>query len=105
MDHGRDRRPPSQGILANLVAGQYEKAVDAFRNRIRLSPRTDLSRGLLVSALGHLGEIHEGQRVWEELKQLNPGYSFAAHIARLPFTDPADADRIRQGFATVGLAE
>ena len=31
-------------------------AVATFRERIRTSPQTDLSRGLLVSALGHLGD-------------------------------------------------
>ena len=90
---------------AYLVAGKDDKAAEAFRERVRLSPRTDLSRGLLVSALGHLGEFNEARRVWSDLKQLKPDYSFAAHIARLPFKDPADAERIRQGFAKAGLSE
>ena len=42
-----------------------------------LSPKTDLSRALLASALGHLGEIDEARRVWAELKKINPRYSFA----------------------------
>jgi adenylate cyclase len=62
-----------------------------------------LSRGLLVSALGHQGEIKEAQQVRAELKKINPKYSFAAHIERLPFTTPADADRIREGFAKASL--
>ena len=40
---------------AYLVAGRYEAAAASFRERIRLVPETDLSRGLLISALGHLG--------------------------------------------------
>lgn len=83
---------------AFLVAGQYEAAA-SFRERIRLAPRTDLSRGLLIAALGHLGEIDEARRVWAELKELNPRYSFAEHLARLPFSNPADADRIKAGTA------
>ena len=90
---------------AQLVAGQYEKAAEALRERIRLSPETDLSRGFLISALGHLGEVEEAQRVWAELKKVNPKYSFAAHIERLPFANPADAERIREGFAKVGLLD
>ena len=90
---------------AHLVAGQYEKAVEAFRERIRLAPRTDLSRGLLVSALGHLGEIDEARRVWAELKHVNPNYSFAEHLARLPFNNPTDADRIKEGFTKAGLPD
>ena len=90
---------------AYLVAGKYETAAATFRERIRLSPKTDLSRGLLISALGHLGEIDEAQRVWAEVKEISPKYSFSGHLARLPFTNPADAERIREGFAKAGVVE
>ena len=90
---------------AYLVAGKYEAAAASFRERIRLAPETDLSRGLLVSALGHLGEIDEARRIWAELKQVNPKYSFAGHLARLPFSNPADADRIKDGVAKAGLLD
>jgi len=90
---------------ACLVAGQYQKAVEAFRERIRLAPGTDLSRGLLVSALGYLGETDEARRVWAELKQVNPNYSFTEHLARLPFGNPSDADRIQEGFAKAGVLD
>ena len=90
---------------AYLVAGKYEAAAASFRERIRLSPETDLSRGLLASALGHLGEIDEARRIWAELKQVNPKYSFTQHLARLPFSNPADADRIKDGLAKAGLPD
>ncbi len=90
---------------AYLVAGKYETAAATFRERIRLSPRTDLSRGLLVAALGHLGEVEEARRVWAEVKAISPTYTFAGHLARLPFTNPADAERIREGFAKAGVTE
>ncbi len=88
---------------AYLVAGQYETAAASFRERIRLMPDTDLSRALLASALGHLGDIDEARRIWTELKQVNPRYSFAEHLSRLPFSNPADADRIKDGLAMAGL--
>ena len=90
---------------AYLVAGKYETAATCFRERIRLAPETDLSRGLLISALGHLGEIDEARRTWDELKKVNPKYSFAAHLSRLPFSGPADADKIKEGFAKVGITD
>jgi adenylate cyclase len=89
---------------AYLVAGKYETAAATFRERIRLVPDTDLSRGLLVSALGHLGAVDEARRVWSELKAINPRYSFEAHMARLPFRNPADVDTIRAGLAKAGLS-
>ena len=90
---------------AYLVAGKYEAAEASFRERIRLAPETDLSRGLLVSALGHLGDLDEARRIWAELKRANPKYSFAGHLARLPFSNPADAGRIKDGLAKAGLPD
>ena len=87
---------------AYLVAGQYDAAAAAFRERIRLMPKTDLSRAFLASALGHLEESAEAQRVWHELKDVNPRYSFE-DLARLPFQNQADADKIRQGLAKAGF--
>ncbi len=90
---------------AYLVAGKYEAAVASFRERIRLMPGTDLSRGLLVSALGHLGEIDEARCVWTELKALNTKYSYADHLTRLPFANPAVPERIKEGFEKAGLSD
>jgi adenylate cyclase len=88
---------------AYLIAGKYEEAAASFRERIRLVPDTDLSRALLASTLGHLDDVDEAQRIWTELKQVNPRYSFAQHLSRLPFSNPADADRIKDGLAKAGL--
>jgi adenylate cyclase len=88
---------------AYLVAGAYEAAAASFRERIRLAPKTDLSRAFLAVALGHLGEAEEAKRVWRELMEINPKYSFAEHVGRLPFEDQADVDRLRQGLRTAGI--
>ena len=88
---------------AYLVAGQYEAAAAAFRERIRMAPKTDLSRALLAAALGQLGEVVEAHRVWQELKDLNPKYSFDDHFARLPFQDSEDGEKIKEGLARAGL--
>ena len=73
-----------------------------FRERIRLTPTTDLSRALLASALGHLGAPAEARRVWHELKDVSPRYSFEERLARLPFQNQADGDKTRQGLARAG---
>ena len=52
-----------------------------MRERIELNPKTDLSRAFLAVALGHLGEAEEAQRVWRELEEINPNYSFEGHMA------------------------
>ncbi len=89
---------------AYLLAGETEKAVEAFEERIGRSPNTDLTRGLLISALGHLGDRDRARRIQAELTELNPAYSFAEHIGRLPFSDPADAKRLLDGYAKAEVA-
>ena len=91
--------------FAYLLAGDYSVAAATFRERIRLVPKTDLSRALLAASLGHLGEIAEAQRIWHELKDINPRYSFEEHLGRLPFQNPADAEMIAEGLARAGLPE
>jgi adenylate cyclase len=89
--------------MANLLAGKYETAAALLKQRILVAPETDFSRGLLVSALGHLGEVDEARRVWAELKQINPKYVSSEHIGRLPFKNPEDARRITEGIEKAGL--
>ena len=89
---------------AYLVAGDYKAAASLFRERILLSPKTDLSRAFLAVALGHLGEVEEAGRVWRELMEINPKYSFAEHVGRLPFRNEADADRLAEGLSKAGIA-
>jgi adenylate cyclase len=90
---------------AYFVAGDYEAAASLFRDRIALNPGTDLSRAFLSSALGHLGKLDEAREIWRELKEINPKYSPAEHIGRLPFRDPADAEKFTDGLRKAGLVE
>jgi adenylate cyclase len=89
--------------VAYLVAGKYETASVVFKQRVLLVPETDLTRAFLASALGHLGQIDEARRVWLEIKEINPKYSFDEHMGRLPFQNQADVDRIREGLEKAGL--
>ncbi len=90
---------------AYFVSGDYEAAATIYRDRIAIVPTTDLTRAFLASALGHLGDPDEAGRVWRELKEINPLYSPADHIGRLPFRDPADAEKFTDGLRKAGLAE
>jgi adenylate cyclase len=89
--------------MAYLLAGKYETAATSLRQRIVLVPRTDFSRALLASALGHLGEFEEARRVWGELKEINPNYAFAEHVGRQPFRREEDVERIADGLRKARL--
>jgi adenylate cyclase len=90
--------------MAYLLAGKYETAAAVLRERILLVPGTDFSRVLLASALGHLGDGDEARRIWKELKEINPKYSFSEHFARQPFKKEEDVRRIAEGLAKAGLS-
>ncbi len=90
--------------MAYLVARDYAAATRAFRERIRLSPKTDLSRALLAASLGHLGETDAAHAVWAELMAINPAYSPTYHLGRIPFQNPQDRENILAGLAKSGLA-
>jgi adenylate cyclase len=90
---------------AYFVAGNYETAAAVFKDRIAMTPNTDLSRAFLASTLGHLGRPEEARRVWHELKEINPRYSYVDHIGRLPFKNSADADKFAEGLRKASLAE
>ena len=87
---------------AYLFAGKYETAAALLKQRIMLVPETDFSRVALASALGHLGQVDEARRIWAELKEINPKYSFSEYIDRRPLR-PEDAERIAGGLAKAGL--
>jgi adenylate cyclase len=88
---------------AYLLAGKYETAATLLKQRIAFVPGTDFSRALLTSALGHLGEIDEAQRVWKELQEINPNYAFRDHFSRLPYKNQADVERIAEGLSKAGI--
>jgi adenylate cyclase len=91
--------------LAHFMLGHYETAAMMFRERIILSPETDVTRSALAATLGHLGRIEEARRIWAELKAINPRYSLDDHLDRLPFRNPADPARFREGLAKAGLPD
>jgi adenylate cyclase len=89
--------------LAYLTAGKYETAAAIFKQRLVLVPNSDSARSFLAASLGHIGESEEARRVWDELKAINPKYSFAGHVSRLPFQRQEDIDRIAEGLTKAGL--
>jgi adenylate cyclase len=55
--------------MAYLVAGKYETAAMIFKERLVLAQSSDSARSCLASALGHIGEVEEARRVWNELRR------------------------------------
>lgn len=89
--------------FAHLIAGHYENAVAAFRERIMLVPDSDDSRAYLAAALGNLGLVDDARETWAELMGVNPSFDFDDRIARLPFRRPDDLLRVANGLERAGL--
>jgi adenylate cyclase len=83
--------------------GRYEEAAANLKRRIVRKPDTDVSRILLAACYGHLGRAEEARALWQEVLQINPGYSFEHHRRVLPYKDPADFERIADGLRKAGL--
>ena len=83
--------------------GKYEIAAQQLLDRIARNPSTDASRMLLASCYGHLGRVEDAQTVWAELLKVNPDFSLAQRARVLPYKNPDDFQRIREGVAKAGL--
>ena len=103
LDPANTQQPLHLLGVANLLAGKYETAAALLKQRILMVPRTDFSRAVLASALGYLGEIEEACRVWRELMEINPNYTFKNHYARQPFANQNDVGKIADGLTRAGL--
>ncbi len=91
--------------VAHYALEHYETAATYFRARITLEPETDLSRGFLIATLGQLGQTEEAAKIHEELRALNPDYSFSGHIGRLAIERQSDVDRLLEGWAKAGVPD
>ncbi|MHA1553552.1 MAG: adenylate/guanylate cyclase domain-containing protein [Alphaproteobacteria bacterium] len=91
--------------LAHLLQRHYETAIVLFKQRIVEVPDSDISRSLLASALGGQGDTDDAKKVWAKLMKINPKYSFAEHMSRLPYADPTKFEPIAEGLRNAGLIE
>jgi len=101
--------PHYRDIYLHLLAqayfhlGQYPQAIDALRRRLIRKPESDISRVLLASSYGHLGEFVKSRIEWDAALDINPGYSIEQKRQMLPYQNPADFEHIVEGLAKSGI--
>jgi adenylate cyclase len=88
---------------AEFQLGLFEEAAAHLRRRLGAEPHSDISRALLASALGHLGQADEAQAEWAEVLRTNPGFSIERRRRVLPYKNPADFDLFTQGLQKAGI--
>jgi hypothetical protein len=72
-----------------------------FKERIQLSPKTDLPRFSCL-ALGELGETEEGRRVLRADGD-QPEIFLRRTVGRLPFRNQVDDDPLAEGLSNAGI--
>jgi adenylate cyclase len=85
--------------------GLYPQAADALKRRLIRKPESDISRVLLASTYGHLGDFEKSRLEWEAALSFNPGYSIEQKRNMLPYQNPADFEQIVEGLKKSGLLE
>ena len=88
---------------AHFNLGHDEEAIANFLRRIERNPKTDVSRVLLAAALGQLGRPGEARAVWDELLEVNPGYSLEHLSETMPYADAKPIERIFEGLKKAEL--
>ena len=92
-----------QLALAYFQLEDYEQAMSVLKHRLVRKPGSDISRVLLASVHGHLGNIEESRAEWAEVQRINPQYSLEHRRGVLPYKNPADFEQIVDGLRKAGV--
>jgi adenylate cyclase len=89
---------------ALLALKRFDEAEAAFRRRLTLVPRSDMTRLYLASLYGHTGRHVEARQMWRELLEIKPDFSVEHFRRILPYRDPAVFDWFMDGIRVAGIA-
>jgi len=84
---------------------RYAQAAEALKRRLIRKPESDISRVLLASTYGHLGDFDKARIEWEAALRYNPSYSIEQKRKMLPYQNPEDFEQIIDGLRKAGLLE
>jgi tetratricopeptide (TPR) repeat protein len=76
-----------------------------LKRRLVRKPESDISRVLLASVYGHMGNFEESRAEWAEALRINPDYSLEHRRKTLPYKNPADFEHLLDGLRKADLAK
>jgi tetratricopeptide (TPR) repeat protein len=88
---------------AHYRLGHYAQAIEAARRSWMLNWNWPAGLRYLVASLAQLGRIEEARAALEELKLLNPDFTFVEGNLRRLYTDQAAVDHILHGLRLAGF--
>jgi len=89
--------------MAHLVLGHFETAALMFQERLLLVSNTDVGRAMLAATLGHLGDVKQARRLWQEMLEINPDFTIEQHFERMYFPGYSDNGVVAAGLVKAGL--
>ena len=82
---------------------RYDEAAEALKRRLIRKPESDISRVLLASTYGHMGDFAKSRLEWQAALGYNPDYSIEQKRRVLPYQNPDDFEQIVDGLARAGV--
>jgi tetratricopeptide (TPR) repeat protein len=91
--------------VAYAFAGDYEKAVEAGRNIVKVSPTFVNGYKPLIASLGHLGRGEEAKAYVDKLLALEPNFTVERFAKVYPIKYDCDREHYMKGLRLAGVPE
>jgi TolB-like protein len=91
--------------VANVFAGNYEKAVISARRGIGINPTFVNAYKPLIASLGHLGRVEEAKPYVDKLLALEPNFSLERFAKVYPIKYDSDREHYVKGLRLAGIPE
>jgi adenylate cyclase len=88
-----------------FMTGQYEKAVETFKNTVHVSPDYLVGHAFLAASLSSLERQAEAAAEADEVLRINPKFSLTSYAKTLPYKNKADIERYLAALRKAGLPE
>jgi adenylate cyclase len=82
---------------ALFALGRDEEATISFRRRLDRIPNSDMSRLFLAAIAGLSGRVDEARGLWQQIMEIDPGFSLDRVRRNLRYTVPEPLERLEEG--------
>lgn len=104
LDIGAYRREAGLAFAA-LFLGDLQAAISWGNKALRHNPKFTPTHRALAAAYGHSGQVEDGRRVVQALRELVPGLTVARFMAETRFRHPPYFDLLMEGLRKAGMPE
>ncbi len=90
---------------AYFLTGQYDKAIESLKQRLRRNPNSGEGQVLLVAAYGSVGRQKDAKAALAKFLQPRPAYTIRHYAKGEFYKNPEDLKRVLDGLRKAGLPE